>query len=38
MITGKQKFLKENCHDLEPTVYIGKSGITDNVLRNGFRT
>jgi RNA-binding protein len=34
MITGKQRsFLKKIAHDLEPTVYIGKSGITDNVLK-----
>ncbi len=34
MITGKQRsYLKSLAHDLEPTVYIGKSGITDNILQ-----
>lgn len=34
MITGKQRsFLKSLAHELEPTVYIGKSGITENVIK-----
>jgi RNA-binding protein len=34
MITGKQRsFLKGLAHELEPTVYIGKSGITENVIK-----
>lgn len=42
MLTGKQRsFLKKLAHDLEPTVYIGKSGLTDNIkkeLEIGFET
>lgn len=42
MITSKQRsFLKGLAHDLDPTVYIGKSGITENILKemnNGFET
>ncbi len=34
MITSKQRsFLRSLAHDLEPTVYIGKSGITDNIVK-----
>lgn len=42
MITGKQRsYLKKLAHDLEPTVYLGKSGLTDNIkkeLETGFET
>lgn len=42
MITGKQRsYLKKLAHDLEPTVYLGKSGLTDNIkkeLEIGFET
>lgn len=42
MITGKQRsFLKKMAHALEPTVYIGKSGLTENIkkeLETGFET
>ena len=32
MITGKQRsFLKGLAHELEPLVFIGKNGITENV-------
>ncbi len=34
MITSKQRsFLKGLAHELEPTVYIGKAGITENILK-----
>ncbi len=34
MITGKQRsYLKKLVHTMEPTVYMGKSGLTENVLR-----
>jgi len=34
MITSKQRsFLKSLAHELEPTVYIGKSGLTENVIK-----
>ncbi|NLY70863.1 MAG: ribosome assembly RNA-binding protein YhbY [Clostridiales bacterium] len=34
MLTGKQRsFLKKIAHDIEPTVYTGKAGITDNILK-----
>jgi len=34
MITSKQRsFLRGMAHDLEPTVYIGKSGITHNIVK-----
>lgn len=34
MITSKQRsFLRSLAHELEPTVYIGKSGITDNIVK-----
>ncbi len=33
MITGKQRsYLKGLAHDLNPLVYIGKAGITQNVI------
>lgn len=40
MITGKQRsFLKKLAHDLDPTVYMGKTGLTENIkkeLETGF--
>ena len=34
MITSKQRsFLRSMAHDLEPTVYIGKSGMTENIAK-----
>ena len=34
MLTGKQRsFLKKIAHDLEPTVYIGKAGLTENIKK-----
>jgi RNA-binding protein len=34
MITSKQRsFLRSLAHELEPTVYIGKSGMTDNIIK-----
>lgn len=34
MINGKQRsYLKALAHDLNPIVYIGKAGITENVLK-----
>ncbi len=34
MITGKQRsFLKSLAHELDPTVYIGKAGITENIIK-----
>lgn len=34
MITSKQRrFLKSLAHELEPTVYIGKAGITENIIK-----
>ena len=42
MITGKQRsFLKKLAHDLEPTVFLGKGGLTENIkkeLVNGFES
>ena len=40
MLTGRQRsYLKKLAHTLEPTVYIGKSGLTENIkneLEIGF--
>jgi len=34
MITSKQRsFLKGLAHDVDPTVYIGKAGLTENVIK-----
>ena len=34
MITGKQRsYLKKLAHDIDPTVYMGKSGLTDNIRK-----
>ncbi len=34
MITSKQRsYLKSLAHDLDPIVYIGKAGVTDNVVK-----
>lgn len=34
MLTGKQRsYLKKLAHDLEPTVYIGKAGLTENIKK-----
>lgn len=34
MITSKQRsFLRGLAHDLDPTVYIGKSGLTENIVK-----
>ncbi|MDD3169290.1 MAG: ribosome assembly RNA-binding protein YhbY [Eubacteriales bacterium] len=34
MITSKQRgFLRGLAHELEPTVYIGKYGITENIVK-----
>lgn len=42
MITGKQRsYLKKLAHDLEPTVFLGKGGLTENIkkeLETGFET
>ena len=42
MLTGKQRsYLKKLTHYLEPTVYIGKSGLTENIkkeLEIGFES
>ncbi len=42
MLTGKQRsYLKGLAQDLQPTVFIGKQGLTENVyneLATGFRT
>lgn len=42
MITGKQRrFLKKLGHELEPTVFLGKSGLTENIkkeLETGFES
>ena len=40
MITGKQRsYLKKLAHNIDPMVYIGKSGLTENIkkeLLTGF--
>ena len=34
MITSKQRsFLKSLAHNIEPAVYIGKAGMTENVIK-----
>ena len=34
MITSKQRsYLKSLAHDLDPIVYIGKAGVTENVIK-----
>ena len=34
MITSKQRsFLRAMAHDLEPSVYIGKQGLTENIMK-----
>lgn len=34
MLTGKQRsYLRGLAHELEPVVYLGKSGITENVRK-----
>ena len=34
MITSKQRsFLKSLAHNIDPAVYIGKAGVTENVLK-----
>lgn len=34
MITGKQRsYLKSLAHNIDPTVYIGKAGMTENVIK-----
>lgn len=42
MLTGKQRsFLKKMAHSLEPTVFMGKSGLTENIkkeLETGFES
>ena len=42
MITSKQRsFLKKLAHELEPTVFLGKSGLTENIkneLETGFES
>ncbi|MEG0156364.1 MAG: ribosome assembly RNA-binding protein YhbY [Anaerovoracaceae bacterium] len=42
MITGKQRsYLKKLAHDMEPTVFLGKNGLTENIrkeLENGFES
>lgn len=42
MITGTQRsFLKKLAHDLEPTVFLGKNGLTENIkkeMETGFES
>ena len=42
MLTGKQRsYLKSLAHELEPTVYVGKLGMTENIIKEmeiGFET
>ena len=34
MITNKQRsYLRSLAHNIDPTVYIGKAGVTDNVIK-----
>ena len=34
MITSKQRsFLRSMAHSIDPVVYIGKAGITDNIIK-----
>ena len=34
MLTGKQRsYLKKLAHELDPTVYVGKSGLTENIKK-----
>lgn len=34
MITSKQRsYLKSLAHDLDPIVYIGKGGLTENIIK-----
>lgn len=42
MLTGKQRsFLKKLAHSIEPTVFLGKGGLTENIkkeLATGFES
>lgn len=42
MITSKQRsYLKKLAHELDPTVYIGKTGLTENIkkeMETGFES